>query len=385
MSRAVRVSLGSLCVFGAAVAILVVGTKLHREGVLDRIREQTALPSGSLESLEAVRIGGIDQWIFVRAIDRDAPVLLFLHGGPGSPMIPVARRIEGSLARHFVVVHWDQRGAGKSFSLGIPRDSMTREGFAADTVELVELLRNRFGVDRVLLVGSSWGTVLGADVVARRPDLFSAFVAMGTVVHGPRGEAISYETVRECLQERADDGDLRALEAIGPPPYATVIDVGRQRQWLRSCGGMFRDPERTSFMARYGYASPEYSLLDGLRFQLGEVFSAFTMVMDLHQSVDMLVQVPRIEVPVFFFQGRHDRQSPSVLVEEYFERLDAPRGKRLFWFEDSAHSPYREEPERFARLLVEEVLPDALRQANGSPPQPPGVSSPATASPTSWP
>ena len=357
MRRVLRVTLRTLLVAAGALAVTCAGVTLHRERILDRVREETALPSGSLESLETLRIGGIDQWIFVRAVDSSAPVLLFLHGGPGSPMIPLARQFEGSLARHFVVVHWDQRGAGKSFSLGIPPDSMTRERFAADAIELVEKLRARFGVERIFLAGSSWGTVLGADVVARRPDLFYAYVAMGAVVHGPRGEAISYTTVRECLRARGDTDDLEALEAIGPPPYQSVIDLARQRQWLRRCGGMFRDPERTSFMARYGYASPEYSLLDGIRFQVGEVFSGFTMVTDLHQTVDMLAQVPRIEVPIFFFQGRHDRQSPSVLVEEYFERLDAPRGKHLIWFEHSAHSPYREEPARFGHLLVKEVLP----------------------------
>jgi CubicO group peptidase (beta-lactamase class C family) len=126
---------------------------------------------------------------------------------------------------------------------------------------------------------------------------------------------------------------------------------------------MFHDPRRTSFLARYGYASPEYSLLDSVRFAVGEAFSAVTLVMDLLRSVDLPAQVPRIEVPVFFFQGRHDRQTPSELVEDYFARLDAPRGKRLYWFEHSAHDLYREEPERLQRLLVEEVLPLAERPA----------------------
>ena len=357
MRRVLRFGLRTAAVATAALAVSCAGLTLHRTRVVERVRAATALPSGALESLEALRIGGVDQWIFVRAVDPGAPVLLFVHGGPGSPLMPLAREFEGSLARHFVVVHWDQRGAGKSFSLRIPRDSMTRERFVADAVELTERLRARFGVERIFLAGSSWGTVLGADLVSRRPDLFHAFVSMATDVHGPRGEEISYAYVHQCLRERGDIDDLRALEEIGAPPYDSVLDVARQRQWLRRCGGMFHDPERTSFLARYGYASPEYSLLDIVRFAVGEAFSGITMVMDLLSSVDLPAQVPRIEVPVFFFQGRHDRQTPSVLVEDYFARLDAPRGKRLFWFEGSAHDLYREEPERMQRLLVEEVLP----------------------------
>ena len=361
MKRLLRLALRTAAAAAAALAVGGAGLTLHRARVVERVRAATALPSEALESLEALRIGGIDQWIFVRAADPRAPVLLFLHGGPGSPMMPLAREFEGSLARHFVVVHWDQRGAGKSFSLRIPRASMTRERFVADAIELTERLRARFGVERIFLAGSSWGTVLGADMVSRRPDLFHAFVAIATDVHGPQGEQISYAYVQECLRERGDSDDLRALEEIGPPPYDSVLDVARQRQWLRRCGGMFHDPNRTSFFARYGYASPEYSLLDIVRFAVGEAFSGGTLVMDLLRSVDLPAQVPRIEVPVFFFQGRHDRQTPSVLVEDYFARLDAPRGKRLFWFEHSAHDLYREEPERLQRLLVEELLPLAER------------------------
>jgi len=376
--RALRLALRGAAVATAALAVGCAALTLHRARVVERVRAATALPSEALESLEALRIGGIDQWIFVRAADPRAPVLLFLHGGPGSPMMPLAREFEGSLARHFVVVHWDQRGAGKSFSLRIPRDSMTRERFVADAIELTERLRARFGVERIFLAGSSWGTVLGADLVSRRPDLFHAFVAIATDVHGPKGEEISYAYVRECLRDRGDTDDLRALEEIGPPPYDSVLDVARQRQWLRRCGGMFHDPSRTSFFARYGYASPEYSLLDIVRFAVGEAFSGGTLVMDLLRSVDLPAQVPRIEVPVFFFQGRHDRQTPSVLVEDYFARLDAPRGKRLFWFEHSAHDLYREEPERLQRLLVEELLPLAdrpveLEAAIESPPLDPAL------------
>ena len=122
---------------------------------------------------------------------------------------------------------------------------------------------------------------------------------------------------------------------------------------------MFHDPQATSFWRRYGWSSPEYSLLDMLRFVAGEVFSGFTMVLDLSREVDLFKQVPRLDVPVFFFQGRRDRQTPSKLVQEYYEQLEAPSGKQLHWFERSAHSPYREEPERFQRLMVERVLPFA--------------------------
>ncbi len=358
MRRSVRILAVAALVILALTAVAGLGVQLARSRIVEGVRRETALQaSGAIESLQKIHLGGLDQWIFVRGVQPDSPVLLMLHGGPGSPLMPVAREFDRELVKHFIVVHWDQRGAGKSYSWNIPEESMTLDQFVSDARLLVEHLRERFGKRKIVLAGSSWGTVLGSHLAARHPDLFYAWVSIGTGVHGARAEAISYDYVLARAKAAGDDEAMETLREIGPPPYDTIFELARQRQLLRKFGGVFHNPEKTSFWARYGWASPEYSLADIARFVLGEYFSARTMVLELAQTNDLLSQVPRIDVPVFFLQGRFDRNCPSALVEEYFAKLQAPRGKQLIWFEQSGHALYREETEKFQQLMIDQVLP----------------------------
>ena len=168
----------------AAAAVFVVAGLLFRFIAQQRIAAQTRIQTTrGVESLERVTLGGIPQWILVRGWDRHNPILLFLHGGPGFPETAVARLFSARLEKHFTVVHWDQRGAGKSYQFGEDRSSWTIQDYDDDTRALIELLLRRFGKERLFLVGHSWGTVLGMRTARDHPELLHAFVGIGQVVN----------------------------------------------------------------------------------------------------------------------------------------------------------------------------------------------------------
>lgn len=307
----------------------------------------------SIASLEKVELGGVNQWILVRGNDVKNPVLLFLHGGPGSTQIPLAHYYGYPLEEHFVVVHWDQRGAGKSYHPTIPPDSMNIGQFMSDTHELVLMLRQRFGVDKVYLMGKSWGSLLGIRVVQSYPDLFYAYVGIGQVAHMEKNEAISYKFVLREAKARANKRAIRELTMIGPPPYDNMLELAIQRVWLSEFDGVvFNEAGKN---AKVGKISVEYTPLDRMKRVWGTIYSPWHMWDEIMET-DFFEQAPRLEVPIYFFLGRHDYNTPFELAEQYFEMLDAPSGKELIWFEDSAHSPNFEETEKFARMMVEKVL-----------------------------
>ena len=313
-------------------------------------------PNG-IASLEKVELGGINQWILIRGKDRSNPVLLFLHGGPGGAQMPYAHFYGYPLEDHFVVVHWDQRGAGKSFHLDIPADSMNIEQFVSDCHELVQMLRKRFGVDKIYLIGKSWGTLLGVRVVHRYPGLFYAYVGMGQCVDMPQNEAISYQFVRDEARKRKNHLAISTLKMIGPPPYRLTSDVAVQRIWLNKFGGVIYNEAGRE--ARIGPSSVEYTPLDRIKYKFGGIYSAALMWNEI-MTVNFLEQAPRLDLPVYFFTGRHDYNTPFEMVEVYYEALDAPMGKKIVWFEDSGHSPNFEETEKFAQEMLkvlEETYP----------------------------
>lgn len=311
----------------------------------------------SIASLEKVKLGGIDQWILIRGTDRSNPVLLFLHGGPGSPEMPMEHYFGTELEKHFVVVHWDQRGAGKSLSAKIPRESMNIKQFISDARELTQLLKKRFSGEKIYLMGHSWGSLLGVKVVQKYPQDYYAYIGIGQVVDMQRNEAISYQFVLEEAKKRKDAIALRQLKQIGPPPYKNIIDLGIQREYLRKFGGAVYQKETYNKFKNMIYRAPEYAGMDTLKYLYGNVYGPALMWNEL-MTVNFLETAPRLEVPVYFLEGRHDYNTPWELVQEYYDKLDAPKGKTLIWFENSAHSPNLEEPERFSEAMVDQVLKD---------------------------
>jgi pimeloyl-ACP methyl ester carboxylesterase len=314
-------------------------------------------PDG-ISTLEPVTLGGTQQWILIRGQHTTNPVLLYLHGGPGFAYIPFASRFSPRLEERFIMVQWDQRGAGKSYAAGNLPASMTIDQFVSDTRELVELLRRRFGVRKVYLVGHSWGSILGVKTVQRYPDLFYSYVGAGQSVNLREGEQLSYRYVLERARQSGSDQALRELATLHPP-YTGSSEVGLERTWLTRFGGDAYAGSRSPGLSYLLLGvrlllTPEYTLADALHYFPGVIRSTDLMWREMTE-IDLMTSAPSLDVPVYFFEGRHDHLTPVELVERYVETLQAPR-KEIVWFERSGHFVQFEEPERFADMMIGKVL-----------------------------
>jgi proline iminopeptidase len=292
----------------------------------------------------------------LRGRHAESPILLKLHGGPGQAEMATVG-LNGRLENDFVVVEWDQRGSGKSAAAIQPSTAMNLGQLVADTIDLAEHLTQRFGRRKLIVVGHSWGSVLGLMAVQRRPDLFNAFVSTGLIANFAEGQQVAY---RFALAESRRRGNAKAsaeLESLGSPPYAGAEGIAQWRRcarWLGEFGAVWHSSEKFD---RVGWmlACVEYSWPEKLRFNRAAGRSFDLLYADL-LSVNLSEMVPRVEVPVFFAEGRHDRMAPIEVAERYFTDLIASR-KELVWFENSAHFPQWEERARFHELLRETVLP----------------------------
>jgi pimeloyl-ACP methyl ester carboxylesterase len=340
----------------ALVALFIAGGIGYRTFLQSSLQSQTKIEtSDGIESLEKITLNGSDQWIYLRGHDQKNPVLLFLHGGPGSPELPVARVFGLEIEKHFTVVHWDQRASGKSNREIFEEEDLSIDTYLTDTLALVNILRERFSKDKIFLIGHSWGTVLGTLTVRDHPELFHAYVGMGQVVNMAENERLSLEFV---INEARKDRNEEALTALLPlnPPYAEdTNELSVQRQWLYYYGGGMRG---TTFpqLAGHFFSSPEYSLLDLLAMFKGMMMVANHMWPELSQ-IDFFTTAVKLDIPVYYFTGRHDYNTPFALVEEYVERLDAPH-KEIVWFEESSHFMNVSDPGHFQDMLINKVLRD---------------------------
>lgn len=290
---------------------------------------------------------GIPQWISLRSDDVENPIILFLHGGPGTAQIALSRKSQQSLEDSFLVVNWDQRGAGRSYSRSLLKQDMTIDRIVRDAEELIERLTQRFGQEKIYLVGHSWGTIPGAYLAAKRPDLLRAYIAIGQVVDMERGELISYQFTLDEAVRRNNKKAIRQLTGIGPPPYAKLNHDGVQRRWLSKFQGATYEGTLGGTVLK-NVSLRDLRPFDVMRFVAGAMFSLGALDDEIN-TVNMMQAVPQMDVPVFFCCGRRDYNVPFELVEEYAEKLQAPY-KRIIWFERSAHAPNFEQPEQFCEF-----------------------------------
>jgi pimeloyl-ACP methyl ester carboxylesterase len=307
-------------------------------------------PNGIAE-LQPVELNGYPQWLLIRGQDVSKPLLLFLHGGPGESNIWLAHYTMKELEQHFVCVNWDQRGAGRSFQPGPPAESMTIDQFVQDTIALIEMLRSRFSQKKVLLLGHSWGSVLAMKVAATRPDLLYAVIGMGQVVDMKRGEDLSYRYVLERAHDEHNRKAIRILEQLGGADTYGKDGKFIQRRWLVHFRGMMHGTD-TGAVVSILLNAPECSIADCIRgLTMRDMKFSCRLMGDEIMGVNLLQEIPKLSIPVFFFTGRYDHTTPYDLVEQFCASLHAP-SKKLIWFEHSAHMPHMEEPDKFQRELI---------------------------------
>jgi len=310
---------------------------------------------GSIASLERVQLGDSEQWVSIRGRDANNPVLLFLAGGPGGSQLTTARHALNGLEDHFVVVNWEQPGAGKSFD-AVERSTLTPKRYISDGHELVLYLRERFGVDKVYVLGESWGSALGIMLVQRYPNLFHAHIGTAQMVAFLETDLVCYEFALSWAQEQGDTQKVARLQEQGPPPYYGEGVAWKQVTYLKDTYAyMNQNPAIIGgFNTPRDLASPEYGLIDKVNWARGPLDTLGVVYPHLW-DVDFREQATRLEVPVYFLIGRHDVNAPPALVEEYYDLLDAPH-KELVWFERSGHTPWTSEPDKFVEVMVNTVL-----------------------------
>lgn len=313
----------------------------------------------SIAVLEKVKLGGAEEWITVRGKDSRNPVLLFLAGGPGGSYLVLEQRALAELEDHFVVVNWDQPGAGKSFD-AIDHAKLTPDRYITDTHELVLKLRQRFGKEKVYLSGQSWGSALGIMVVQRYPELFHAFIGTGQEVAFLENELIRYELALRLAQERGDQQQVEKLKQQGPPPYYGNDVLPKMLTYLNDLK-KYRSDDQNLAIAKPKtnilfdlITSSEYGLYDKVNLSRGELKTVGVVFPQLW-GVDFRKQTTRLKVPVYFLIGRHDGTTSQKLTEEYFSLLSATH-KELIWFEHSGHAPWMNESAKFINVMVNKVL-----------------------------
>ncbi len=308
----------------------------------------------AVAELRRIIIGGVEQWMLIRGDNRNNPLLLLVHGGPGAAQIGFNRHYQQELEKQFIVVNWDQRGAGLSYSKKIPAETMNIAQFLEDLQEVSIFLKKEFQKEKIYLIGHSWGSIIGMLAVNNYPEHYFHYFGVSQVVSMSKAEALSYDLLLVRAVEQNHEQAIKKLKQIGRPPWDHLKSDRVHQKYLEILGGgISHDGKLVRDFAMKLIKSKEYTLFDVVRHMNGQLFSMKKMIKELREF-DLSNEVKKVKVPVTLMMGKYDLTVPHQPTKEFFDQLQAPR-KEWVCFEQSAHSPNYEEQDRFTQEIIRTI------------------------------
>lgn len=294
------------------------------------------------------RSSGTPLYYLVESSDCTKPLLVWLHGGPGAAERPLFRLYDSALERNFTVIYWDQRGAGRSWNEDESPAKLSMSQSLADLKKLIEILKSRYGQDKALLIGHSWGAALAMNYLAGHPSDVAGVVAVNPLVRGMESEKAQQDFVRGAAGKAGDEDILQQLENLGSPPYGGSNLLKLQGLVDRYGGQFHHKPSFVLATAKAllkGYVTPAeiFTIIHAneatLKAMAGQV-----------SEIDLEKSAPSVEAPVVFMLGRYDHILSPQISKRYLDELVAP-SKKAIWFDESAHNIPFEEPDKFVEAV----------------------------------
>jgi pimeloyl-ACP methyl ester carboxylesterase len=314
---------------------------------------------GRIDEQRFVTLGGNEQWITIKGASCAKPVILFLHGGPGKPLSPFADQVYGAWQTQFTLVQWDQRGAGRTFGRNPATASatLTVARMAQDGLELAAWLSARLGQRKIILMGGSWGTVLGVHMAQARPGLFHAYVGAAQLVSYRENLSASYRRVIELARAAGDSKTVTTLEALGPPPWSDPRNIGI----LRGAARTYEAKTAVPAPASWGVPAPLYATTkDRADYAAGANYTELQFYgrkgQGMFSTIDLYQLGTAFAVPVFLLQGANDLTTVPEVARRYFDRVNAPQ-KDFVLVGATAHDLNAAMVGAQLRMLQQRVLP----------------------------
>jgi len=350
--------------FGSVVAIILMCLAVLLVMSPGKIKQFTDKNGRKIENSMAekcfVEINDVKMGMVIKSKNISNPVLLFVHGGPGMPEYFLTDDYPTGLEDYFTVVYWDQRGAGLSYSSNIDKSTITVDQYINDTIAVTNYLRERFGKEKIYLMAHSWGTYFGIQAVQKAPQLYNAYIGVGQVTNQDESEQRAYQYMLDYYSKA---GDEKTLEKLKENNYLSDGYV-KIRDDIMHRAGIGTTHEMKSVVKGVFFASlknREYTLTEKINLWRGKML--LNKNTQLKMKDDLRKTVTKLDVPTYFFSGAFDYTVNYEMSEEYLKLIEAPM-KGFYLFDNSAHSPILEEPNKVAEIIKSDILNNTNKLAD---------------------
>lgn len=296
---------------------------------------------------EFVKINGIEQYLLHYKKKEGTPVLLYLHGGPGSCEHMMAYALDEAWGDMVTQVHWDQRGAGRTLmkSKAVP-ENMAQMLLDLDAVVLY--LKEQYHTEKIILLGHSWGTILGSIYALQHPENVLAYIGSGQVVHMAENEKRGYERALDAAKKAGDAKQIKQLEALKSYPDLTHENILKELFVVHRIEMKYTKNNGNAILMKLMKKSPCFGFRDLLAMQKSN--KANTALLREVLGFDLYQYGTNYQVPVFYLLGEEDMTTPVSLTEDYFERIMALK-KKIEVIADAGHNVMYEKMQEYGEAL----------------------------------
>lgn len=308
-----------------------------------------------------VTIGGIEQYLQIRGGDRDNPIILWLHGGPGFPLTYLTYYYQTALEKDYTIVCWEQRGCGRTFYRNKSNGNLTIEQLLTDTDEVIDYLRGRFSQEKIIIIGQSWGTVLGMDYINIHPEKVAAYIGVGQVTDFSQGKIYAAESAVQMAMENDNNEDAefleRCIEQLSKTESIEKLDVKSLEEMIITSTKYLKCDGEMSGIKRIFAAitSPEMSWNDARWFLFASdtqniITFQNNLVDYMYFQFDVMKSSKEYDIPICFIQGKSDWITPTNLVNDYYEVIASDK-KEMIVINNAGHTPFLDNPEQFCEAV----------------------------------
>jgi len=314
------------------------------------IKENTIMAKIKDYSEEYVQINGIKQY-FLHYPSPQKEVILHLHGGPGSSATLFAYMVKPYLD-FCNVVYYDQRGAGRTQKKNKSKpEDLTIENLIADLKQIICYVKEKYQTNKIILLGQSWGTILGTLYVLKYPDDVLCYIGTGHCIDTRLEMKITYDKLKDAIETKGNKKDAKKLMEMQNLPTMEVdeknyVAMETKFFFLRTKYGLTL---KMGKLFKIMLKSPIFKLSDLILMIKGPKTNMKLMKWMTDYSI---YETTEYSVPVYYLLGRDDWQVPSTLAAEYFEKINAPQ-KGLYWIENAGHATDADNPTDFYNAVKE--------------------------------
>ncbi|GGA37928.1 alpha/beta fold hydrolase [Psychrobacillus lasiicapitis] len=305
----------------------------------------------SISELEQVKINGSKHEIMIRGNDKDNPVILVVHGGPGTPEIPYVDTYQDLLETNFTVVHYDQRASGKSYHFGEDYSNLSTDLLVEDLLAMTDYISKRLGKEKVILMAHSAGTYIGMQAADLAPEKYEAYIGIGQMSDTIESEMDGLNYVIDQAKQNGNTEDVLYLQGL--TEQIRNGEMVTPRNYVMKYGGATRLIENPGDNISV-LLSSEYNLLDVIRYNYGMSYTQQKLLKDILEN-PLPTIVTKLEMPFYFVMGKYDYMTSSRAAKNYFDKIEADQ-KEFISFDQSAHYPQFEEKEKFYEWMVDTFL-----------------------------